>query len=379
MQARILHLFVTLPVGGAENLLLGILRHLDPVRFRSFVCCIAHKGVIGSRVEAMGYPLIELGRLRHGGWDTGVVTDLQRVIRERRIDLIHSHLYHANFYGRLAARRAGIPCVASIHNTYSQTKWHRRLINRYLGRHTARLIAGSEEIRRDIVRYDRIAPERVEVIANAIDLDRAQSALTRDQARARLGIGNEAVVLGTIGRLEEQKGHRHLLDALDLLGQRGIRPQLLLIGGGRLEEALRAHTAALGLSGQVHMLGTRDDLGDLLRAMDLFVMPSLWEGLSLAMLTAMAAGVPVIATDVGGVSQVLGNDRRGYRVPPGDARALAQRIAWCIGHLIETAAVARAGATHVREHYSDLSAVRRLEQIYEEVLAQIGDGRDGKA
>lgn len=370
MQTRVLHLFVSLPVGGAENLLLSVLQRLDADRFRSVVCCIGDKGIIGKRVEELGIPVIELGKLRRGGWDGSVVEDLLRVIGEQGIALLHSHLYHANFYGRLAARRAGIPCIASIHNTYTRPKWHRRLINRYLGRYTARFIAGSEEIRRDIVRYDGIDPAKIEVIANAIDLGRAESTLSREAARLRLGVAADAVVLGTIGRLEEQKGHRFLLQALALLAQRNLHPQLLLVGDGRLQQPLRDEARALGVDGQVQMLGTRDDLGDLLRAMDLFVMPSLWEGLSLAMLTAMAAGLPVIATDVGGVAQVLGENERGYRLAAGDAQALADRIAWCIEHRSEAAAMAETGARHVRSLYGDVAAVRRLESIYGEVLAQ---------
>lgn len=368
MRAGILHLFVTLPVGGAENLLLSIVKRLDAERFRSVICCIGRKGVVGERAEQLGFPVIELGRLSHGGWDGSIVSELCRIIRDRDIALVHSHLYHANFYGRLAAHRACVPCIASVHNTYTRPKWHRRLINRYLGRHTARVIAGSEEIRRDIVRYDGIPAAKIEVIPNAIDLSRAESDLTAAEARRRLGIEPETFVLGTIGRLEEQKGHRHLLDALAQLAHRGIRPRLLLIGAGRLEQTLLDQVAALGLERQVAMLGTRDDLGDLLRAMDLFVMPSLWEGLSLAMLTAMAAGLPVVATDVGGVPQVLG-ERRGFRVPAGDATALAERIAWCIEHKADTAVVAEAGASHVRRHYGDAAAVQRLEAIYAETLA----------
>lgn len=368
MQAGILHLFVTLPVGGAENLLLSIVKRLDAERFRSVICCIGRKGAIGERVEQLGFPVIELGRLDQGGWDGTIVRELFRIIRDHDIALVHSHLYHANLYGRLAARRAHVPCIASVHNTYTRPKWHRRLINRYLGRHTARLIAGSEEIKRDMVRYDGIPAAKIEVIPNAIDLSRAASDLTPAEARRRLGIEPEAFVLGTIGRLEEQKGHRHLLDALAQLAQRGMRPRLLLIGAGRLEQALRDQIAALGLERQVAMLGTRDDLGDLLRAMDLFVMPSLWEGLSLAMLTAMAAGLPVVATDVGGVPQVLG-EGRGFRVPSGDAAALAERILWCMEHGTDVRAIAEAGASHVRRHYGDAAAVQRLEAIYTEALA----------
>jgi len=365
---RILHLFVTLPVGGAENLLLSILRKLDPERFASVVCCIGERGALGDQVLDMGFPLTELHLLDKGGMDRRVVPALVDLIRRERVDLVHSHLYHANFYGRLAARKAGVAAVASIHNTYTKHKLHRQLINWYLGRHTAAIIAGSEEIKRDVVRYDHVPESLVEVIPNSVDLSRSHSALSREQARERLGIPANAIVLGTVGRLEEQKGHRYLIEALGLLRTQGVNALLLLVGEGREGPALKALTASLGLEQQVMFLGTRDDLGDLFRAMDLFVMPSLWEGLSLAMLSAMAAGLPVVATSVGGVPQVLGEDEYGFTVPSGDAAALAARIAQCLADPSGMAHLGAKAVQRVRENYSDEAMVRRVEAVYERVL-----------
>jgi len=365
---RLLHLFVSLPVGGAENLLLSILRRLDPVRYESVVCTLGERGALATQVEALGVPLLELGLMRRGGGRGRAVRALAELLRRERIDLLHAHLYHANLIGRLAARRVGIPCVVSIHNTYTRPKWHRRLVNWWLARrHTDAIIAGSEEIRRDILRYDHVRPELVQVIPNAVDLSRSASALTREAARERLGLAAEAYVLGTVGRLEEQKGHRFLLDALDQLRTQGLDVVLLLVGGGREEAPLREQAARLALGERVRFLGMRDDLGDLFRAMDLFVMPSLWEGLSLAMLSAMAAGLPVVATHVGGVPEVLGDDERGFVLPPGDAAALAERIAWCHAHPDATALAGIAGAAHVRANYSDAAMVKRVEAVYERV------------
>lgn len=367
-RLRILHLFVSLPVGGAENLLLSILRRLDPARHESVVCTLGEKGALAVQVEALNVPFIELKLMRGGSGRRKTVRILAELLRRERIDLLHAHLYHANLIGRLAARRAGIPCVVSIHNTYTRPKWHRRMANWWLARrHTGAIIAGSEEIRRDILRYDHVRPELVEVIPNAVDLSRSASALTREAARERLGLAAEAYVLGTVGRLEEQKGHRFLLDALDRLRAQGLDAVLLLVGGGREEAALCEQAARLALGERVRFLGMRDDLGDLFRAMDLFVMPSLWEGLSLAMLSAMAAGLPVVATRVGGVPEVLGDDERGFVLPPGDAAALAERIAWCHAHPDAAAHAGTAGAAHVRANYSDAALVKRVEAVYERV------------
>lgn len=324
--------------------------------------------MIGGQIMEMGIPLVELRFLNKGGMDRRVVPALVDLIRRERIDLVHSHLYHANLYGRLAARKAGVPAVASVHNTYTRHKLHRQLVNWYLGRHTAAIIAGSEEIKRDVVRYDHVPESLVEIIPNSVDLTRSHSTLSREQARERLGVPENAIVLGTVGRLEEQKGHRYLIEALALLRKRGMDAILLLVGEGREGPALTALTASLGVEQQVMFLGTRSDLGDLFRAMDLFVMPSLWEGLSLAMLSAMAAGLPVVATSVGGVQQVLGSDEYGFSVPPGDAAVLASRIEGCFANPEEMVRMGKKGQRRVRENYSDEAMVSKLQTVYDGVL-----------
>jgi len=367
-QHRILHLFVTLPMGGAENLLLSILRRLNPERFASTVCCIGERGLLGDKVLEMGVPLVELHMLHKGGVDKQIVPTLVDILRRERIDLVHSHLYHANFYGRLAAKKAGIPVIASIHNTYNRPKWHRRLVNWYLSHHTAAIIAGSEEIRHDIVRYDHVPESLVEIIPNSVDLSLSESALSKEEARSNLGLPENTLVLGTVGRLEEQKGHRYLIEALSLLIRDGLNAYLLLVGDGRERIALENLTTKLGLQDRVLFLGTRNDLGNLFRAMDLFIMPSLWEGLSLAMLSAMATSLPVIATSVGGVRQVLGNDEFGFTISPGDPQALAAKIKECQGDWQNTLHRGIQGMQHVRDHYSDDAMVKRLEVVYSRVL-----------
>ncbi|MBF0358964.1 MAG: glycosyltransferase [Magnetococcales bacterium] len=368
---RILHLFTSLPVGGAENLLLSLLKKLDTSKYHSTICCIRDKNVIGNEIEKMGFKVLELGLLEKGGFDRKIVSAIAEVIKSEEIEIVHSHLYHANLYGRLAARRAEIPAIISIHNTYAdQRKWHRHLMNRFLASfHTTAIIAGSEEIRQDIIRYDRVDPSLIQVIANSVDLTISESQLSREEARSRLGIPHDTLVFGTVGRLEEQKGHRFLIDAMHTLKKQQIYPILLLIGSGRQEKNLREQIERLGLLDQVRLLGTRRDLGDLFRSLDIFVMPSLWEGLSLAMLSAMGAGLPVVATDVGGVTGVLGEDEFGLRVEPGNAQALADSMERLINNPQERENFAKKGQQHIMENYSDANLVARLGEIYDMVVS----------
>ncbi len=366
---RVLHVFVTLPVGGAEFVLLNTVQNLPADRFQSVICCIRDKGTVGEILADRGYPLFELGLMHKKGWDWRIVQRLAALMRQQRIDLVHCHLYHANLYGRLAARRAGVPAIITLHNTQSEfNKWTRRLPGRLLAGRTAGFIAISEAVRDYIIDNlgAAVAP-RVHVIANGVNLARLESTLSRERAGRDLGLDPALPVLGAVGRLARVKGHHHILEAMANLAS-GDRPtQLILIGTGEEEPSLRRLAERLHLAGRVHLLGMRQDVGDLLRAMDLFIMPSLWEGLSMAMLEAMGAGLPVIASDVGAAARLLDGDRCGLLVPAQDPEALTAAIR----RLLDQPELARKMGDHgrrrVRDHYSDVEMVRQVRSVYEAV------------
>jgi glycosyltransferase involved in cell wall biosynthesis len=366
--ARVLHLITRLPVGGAERLLVDIARNLPQSRYESIVCCIQDRGPLADEVEAAGLRVVELRRMQTKRFDWGAVGELTALLRKERIALVHAHLYHANLYGRIAALRARVPAIATVHNTYTRTKWHRRLLNRWLAAAGARVIAVSDDIRRDVARYDGVPEERITMLQNGIDLSRARSTLSRQEARRRLGLADERFVLGCLARLEEQKGHRYLLEALAKVS---ANVHVLIAGDGRLRQALETQAKQLGIAERVSFLGTRRDVADILAALDAYVMPSLWEGLSLAMLEAMAAQLPVIASDVGGVSQVAADGAWCLRVPPADVPALAAAIGRLATESTERrAALGEQARRRVEAAFSLEAMLRRLTRIYDEVLAE---------
>jgi glycosyltransferase involved in cell wall biosynthesis len=381
-KRRVLHLITRLPIGGAERMLLGVLRNLDATRFDSVVCCIQDRGELADEVESLGIPVQALGLMERGGFDRQVIPALRRLIREQRVEVVHSHLYHANLYGRIAAWREDIPVIASVHNTYSRRKWHRHLINRLLARITFRITAGSADVERDILVHDHVAAEKVVRLPNCIDLDRVVTSLSSAAAKQRLGFGPADPLIGTVGRMEEQKGHAFLLDAFALLRKmpelEAIPLRLLVVGDGRLKSATEQRAKDIGIVGACHFPGSIKDLADISRAIDIFVMPSLWEGLSLAMLEAMAAGLPMVATDVGGARDVLGDGLRGVLVPPANACALAQAIRDLLIDAGRRGTLADSGSTHVRENYSVAALSRQLAGLYEAALQDPDRSRHGK-
>lgn len=366
---KILHLITRLPIGGAERLLIDVLRNLDPTQFESEVCCIQARGELASEIEEMGIVLHNLGRMRSKHFDLGAILALRQLIRERRIDLVHSHLYHANLYGRIAAWREQIPVVASVHNTYTQHKWHRRLVNRLLARVSFCVTAPSADVELAIRRYDHVAAEKVVRLVNCIDLDRVTSNLEVAAAKRWLSIEPDDVVIGTVGRMEEQKGHGILLHAFAALrGLPGIPVRslrLLIVGDGRLRQATEARARQLGIVDACRFPGSVTRMADVYRAIDVFVMPSLWEGLSLAMLEAMAAGLPLVATDVGGVRDVLGDNLHGRLVPPGDATSLAHALAELLRDTRLRQELAASASQRVRDTYGVANLTRQLSNLYE--------------
>lgn len=367
---RVLHLITRLPVGGAERLLADVVHSLDSTRFESIVCCIRDGGMIAEQIAATGVPVVTLGLMQHGGFDRQVIPRLCELIREHRIDLVHSHLYHANLYGRLAAARCGVAAIASVHNTYVKRKWYRHLINRWLGRRSAAVIAVSEDIRRDIERHDHIPSGKVVVIPNGIDISRIATTLSPLEAKRRLGFSEDHFLLGCVGRLEEQKGHAYLLSAMAELRPSFPQLRLAIAGDGRKRTELIALADRLGLADVVTFLGVRDDMAAILRAFDVYVMPSLWEGLSLAMLEAMAAALPVLISDVGGAAEVLGENEFGRRVAPGNVGALCTELRLLIESPELRQDLARKAKQRVESRYDAKIMIRRLEDLYAKAVAE---------
>ncbi len=365
-RLKVLQLLVTLPVGGAEDLVAAIATGLNPERFEVQTACLAPPGPVGEELRRAGYPVVSLGLdvKRTSCWR--LTATVRRLLKAIQPDILHTHLYHGNFYGRLAALGLGLKgVVAAVHNTYSQVKLHRRLANFLLAQVTDRVLVGSPQVWRDVRRYDGIPASRLLLLPYGIRLQELETAETREGARTRLGVSG--FCLGAVGRLEEQKGHEFLLAALPRLRQEMGNLTVLLVGDGRLQPQLENQARELGVADLVKFLGTRRDLPLIYRALDLYVQPSLWEGLSLAMLKAMGAGLPVVVSRVSGAVEVISEGLNGRLVPPGDESALAAAIL----ELYRQPELRRRLGTNarktVRENYSLEAMLRRLEDLYLEL------------
>jgi glycosyltransferase involved in cell wall biosynthesis len=375
----VLHVIPQLPVGGAETLVFHMVRGLDRRRFAPAVCVLGALGPMGAEMERAGIDVTALESFLAPGRLVRVVRGLVRVIRERGVQIVHTHLYHGNYYGRLAAFTAGVPVtVASIHNVYDRVKPHRRWTNRVLGRRTDAILAGSETVRQDILRWDGVRADTVRVLPYGIDLDPYLAPVDRESARRALDVPPGSAVIGTVSRLEAQKAHDVLLRAFAALRAAGTDAVLMLVGDGRERARLQEMAGALGLQDRVRFLGTRRDLPLLFAAMDVFALPSRWEGTPLALIGAMAASVPVVATPVGGVTTVVADGKTGRLVPVEDVEALAAALAGALRDRATSKALAEAGRKHVMQTCSVAAMVRGLEAVYLELLGKKAGNVKGK-
>ncbi len=363
---RICSLITELRVGGAQNVLADVVLGLPRERYEQTVVCLFGAGETAHRLRDAGIEVVDLDM--HGKADVRVVWRLWRLLRRLRPQLLHTHMFHANVLGRVLGRLAGVPYVVSTEHTMGQEGQVRRFFDRLTSPLADRVVAVSESVGAFIREKIGISPQRVVVIPNGIDLDRCRTSLTPAEARARLGLPTDVPVIGTIGTLRPVKGTDMLLRAFALLQGDFPTARLLIVGDGVEREPLHALAIELGISARTTFTGNRNDVGDLLVAMTVFCLPSHWEGLPLAALEAMCAGLPLVATQVGGTPEVVRDGETGRLVPPADPGALAQATAEFLRDPARSAIVGATGRRWVEENYARSRMVERNEALYEELL-----------
>lgn len=370
---RVLQLISSLPVGGAEDLVAALVTGLDPARFQAQAATLGPPGEVGRELTRAGHPVRSLNLDLKRTPLVRVVARVRELLREIQPDILHTHLYHPNLYGRLASLGLGLPgVVASVHNSYTRVKLHRSLWNFLLSGLTDKVLVSSAQVWQDVHRWDRVPAAKLEILPSGVRVPEPEE--VPDPAPIRSELGISGFVLGVVGRLEEQKGQRYLLAALPQLG--GEIPDLtvVLVGEGREGPALKRQAEELGVSPRIKFLGTRRDLPRIFAALDLFVQPSLWEGLPLTLLMAMGAGLPVVGTRVSGLTEVVQDGINGRLVPPGDSRALARAILELYRRPKLRDRLGNAARRTVAGQYSQEAMLRRLEQIYLKILTEKKSG-----
>lgn len=304
---------------------------------------------------------------------------LVRILRQNKINLLHCHAHKPAFYGALAGWfLPRIKIVAHVHGLRRSARMHRKLTNFiFLGR-VDRFLTVAKAVRQDLIANNwRIPPSKVNVLENSVDYDKfAESAVTKSQARQMLGIPENTFVFGTIGRLAPTKGLSYLLEAFATVKKRFPRSYLLLVGEGPEETAYRKLVISLGIQNAVCFAGYRKDIEKILQGIDVFVLSSVAEGMPRVLLEALAAGIPCIGTNVGGIPELIDEDV-GLLVEVKNSTALAEAMMQFIEKDVDDfKALSRTVAEKAKNHFSHAVVMEKLKNIYYELLGQNGLGTD---
>jgi glycosyltransferase involved in cell wall biosynthesis len=294
---------------------------------------------------------------------------LIRLIKSRRVDIIHAHEFMMNVYGAVAGLITGAPVVTTVHGKkYFFERLRRRLLYRFVARSTA-MVAVSQDLRRFIAEKVGTSEGRIGMICNGIDCKNYTRSEGLDSLRNELGISPGTLVVGTVGNLYPVKGYNFLLQAVSRVIREASNVIFLIIGRGRLKNELEQQAADLGINRQVKFLGFRSDVPRLLQLMDVFVMSSLSEGLSLSILEAMAAGKPVVATWVGGNPEIVQEGRTGFLVPSGDSDVLGSRILTLLKNRDLVKSLGDVGRKRVEENFSAERMAAQYQELYQRLLS----------
>jgi glycosyltransferase involved in cell wall biosynthesis len=366
-KLRIALCITDLEIGGAEQNLVELATRLDRERFAPAVYCLGPRPVETSSscvraLEAAGVEVFCLGawRFHHAPI---ALWRLRRLLRQQRPDLVQCFLFHANLLGRIAARWAGVPrVVAGLRVAERYSRWH-LWADRQTSRMVDRYVCVSRAVADFAAAEAGIPAGKLVVIPNGIDVAKYPASSPADLGSLGVPAGRKAITF--VGRLEEQKGLRWLLETAPQWLDRLAGYDLLLVGKGPQQGELEALARQGGISGRVHFAGWRADVPQILAASRLLILPSRWEGMPNVVLQAMASGLPVLATDVEGVRELLGPQAEAQTVPYGDTPAMVARIAELLENPARAADLGRQNRLRAAEEFSVERMVAAYQSLWE--------------
>ena len=374
----VLHLIDTYRIGGPGKTIINSAKFIDPrfaIHVASFASTDETRNEFAHAVRAADIPYLPLVEVKRV--DPSHVSRLRAYIRDHGVRILHTHGYRSDLLGWLAAvRTSGLSLVTTHHGWIRNSR--RQKLTAGLGKGLSLLMDGvtcvSEPLLRELpgrLRRDG----RAVVIHNGLVLDDYKPSGVRTEVRARIGVTDQDVLLGVIGRLSPEKGCEPMLEAFSLIAKTRPQVRLAFVGEGPMRPALEERAIALGLAGRVHFLGQWTPVQPIYETVDCVVSPSFTEGLSNVILESLAFGRPVVATAVGGNTEILDHEASGLLVAPGDPNALATAIARVIDDAGLRARLGTMGSQRVRDAFSFESRMRKEEAFYERVLASARQGR----
>lgn len=323
-KKKVLHIVEDLEIGGLEKIIANIVLGLDKDKYEIAVWCLARGGEIAEELVDKGVAVKILGMDSYH--NPFKVLGLASLIKKKNVDILHTHGYFASTFGRLASILARTPVIIThVHTTYYGFKKRNILIERFFSLFTDKIVCVSQAVNKFVVEVEGISEKKTCLIYNGVGKRRLfEGDIDSDVDRRSLGFEDKDLVVITVASLTRHKGHQVLIDAARVISKRYENLRLLIVGDGPLRNKLEVYAKELQLSSKIVFTGQRKDITPLLRLTDFFVLPSTErEGLGIALIEAMAEGLPVIGTKLGGIPEVIEDDVNGLLVAPGSSYELA--------------------------------------------------------
>lgn len=398
MKIKIFYLTTDTKIGGTEQMLLALLSRLDKDKYSPFICAIKFGGPLIEEARKIGVEgecllkKVQSSKFKVQKLIINTITQffvfilislrLAALLKKEKPDILHTFLFHANILGRIVGKLTGISVIISSQRSVDKWRkpWH-SFLDRWTVKFCNLIISNSEAGRKVLIEREKIDPKKIITIHNGIDIDKfnqtVEGSINTHNKRREFGLEPCDIVIGIIANLREVKGHRFLFEALaDICSDRvysadnlqqtqSLYIKLLVVGDGKLKEELINLAGKFGIKDNVIFSGFRDDISEILKIIDIFVLPSLWEGFPVSIMEAMASKKPVIASNVGGIPELVIDGETGILVFSKDVAALKNAILKLINNPQEAKIMGENSRRRIEEYFSLDKMVEETEKVYQ--------------
>ena len=366
---KILYLITGLNTGGAEVFLRDLNKRIDRNIYEIKILSLISVGSIGKQIQKDGGDVLTINT--GFKYNPFLFIKLIFFIKKYNPDILHAHLFHANFLGRIAGKLCKVPIIISTFHSNKEEGFFRRKLLKYTDKFTNINIVVSEKAVEEFTELKIVSKDKTRVIYNGLDLNKFyyQNCSLVKKTREEIRVDETKKILISVGRLHKSKGYSYLINAFKIVKKNNPETVLIIIGEGEERKKIEKQINALKLQDSVFLLGQKDNVQDYLSAANVFILSSLWEGIPIALAEAMACGLPVVVTAVGGIPEVVENGKTGFLVEPKNSEALAEKIEYALNLSgEERKKISRHARKKVEETSSIEETVKKYENLYKELI-----------
>ena len=369
MPVKVLHILNQLALAGTEKKTITLFKEINRIDFNLSLFCFNPRAV---DIDVLPNNIDYYEYHRKEGLDLKIVARIVKIVKRKSINIIHSHNWGTLFYAVLAARISGRVHIHGEHgkeifSDLSENTWKRQMVKRASALLTNFFITVSEELKNELVDIWKVNEKKIKVIPNGIDTVRFRpDPILREQIRDELDINDNIILIGVVGWLRPIKNQRAVINIMPVLLNQNKNIKLVLVGDGNEKSYLIKLSHELGVSSNVVFLGHRNDIPSVMNAFDIYVQPSLFEGMSNTIMEAMAVGLPVIAMDVGGNNELVQNEKTGYLIPQGqfETKMLKARIEELVLNKNERKKMGEFARNMMVTHFPVKNMIKSNEELY---------------